>query len=529
MIPRLTYCVFAMWLTVAALSRGQIVQAHCGAIRGTTEPGTEVRVYRGIPFADPPVGELRWHPPQPLEPWEGVRDCTEFGPSCPQPAARIVRRVTGRQREDCLYLNVWSAAEAGSRAPVMVWIHGGGFSIGSGSQRLYDGSRFAANGIVLVTINYRLGPFGFMAHPALSAESPEGVSGNYGLLDQIAALKWVQENIAAFGGDPGMVTIFGESAGAVSVGCLLASPLAEGLFHRAIMQSGVAVEVASTLRGDSPRGPAAETVGAHIAAELGIEMQADAPAKTAARLRDVPADELLTATDPRVGLFGKGRKLWPVVDGHVLPHPISAAYAEGHWHHVPVLLGTNADEGTLFLPQLPVKGPLAYTALVRTLFGDNASQILQAFPAERPEQVRSAVADLVSVSAFIAPTRRTARLLCAGKSPVWLYHFTRVSPLAERLQRGATHGADIPYAFGNLPAFGYNKVDRAASATMQQAWIRFARTGDPNGPPLSPWPRYTVSNDAHMVFGDQPGADRGLRKDACDLFDGVKARAIREE
>ena len=364
-----------------------LVTIDAGAVQGVApSPDSPVRVYRGIPFARPPVGPLRWQPPQPVQPWQGIRDCTEFGPSCPQPPARIVPEIQGAKSEDCLYLNVWTAASPGDNRPVLVWIHGGGFSIGSGAQRFYDGTHFAENGAVLVTINYRLGPFGFLAHPALSAESPQNASGNFGLLDQIAALTWVRHNIAAFGGDPDRVTIFGESAGGMSVGFLLASPLASGLFHRAILQSGVP-GAGSPLRDTTGPNPSAEATGIAVARELGIPDPASDSPQTAARLRDVPAETLLETTNPRVGLFGKGRRLWPVVDGHVLPRPPDHLFARGVYNHVPVLLGSNADEGTLFLRQLPIQRPAGYQLLVRTLFRDDAETVLSMFPVASPEEI----------------------------------------------------------------------------------------------------------------------------------------------
>ena len=502
-----------------------VVRIESGRIReAPVATESQVRVFRGVPFARPPVGKLRWKPPLPAERWLGVRDCTEFGPSCPQPSARIIPEIQGDRSEDCLYLNVWTAGKAGDKRPVMVWIHGGGFSIGGGAQRTYDGRQFAESGAVLVTFNYRLGPFGFMAHPALSAESAKGASGNYGLMDQIAALKWVRRNIAAFGGNPRNVTIFGESAGGVSVGCLLASPLAKGLFHRAIMQSGVA-EIATPLRGDDGKEPSAEAVGVMIAGQLGLDDPASDSARTAALLRDKSADELLAAANPRVGLFGKGQKLWPIIDGYVLPWPTPEAIAGKQHNDVPVLLGSNADEGTLFLRQLPIRRRVGYEFVARRLFGQDAERVLAMFPAESDEQVKPTLSRLITASAFVAPTRRTARRLALHKSPVWLYHFTRVSPGAERVQMGATHGIDIFYVFKTLPPGNWtNEVDVAVSDTMHAAWLRFATTGDPNGQSLPDWPAYTADGDTHMEFGDKPEQAQDLWRPECDLFDEIKGR-----
>lgn len=505
----------------------EVVETASGPVRGEHDPVSGITVFRGIPFAKPPVGSLRWKAPQAAEAWEEVRDCTAFGPSCPQPAGGIVQSIKGPQSEDCLYLNVWVKQGGESdkeKRPVMVWIHGGGFSIGSGSQSQYDGRAFAADGAVVVTINYRLGPFGFLAHPALSKESPQGVSGNYGMLDQIAALKWVQANIGSFGGDAGNITIFGESAGAVSVGCLLASPLAEGLFHRAILQSGSAA-MTQTLGGDVET--SAEGAGIQVARQLDIASPDSDSAETAASLRKIPAEDLLKAANPRVGLFGKGEQFWPCIDGYVLPESPIDAVAAGHHHDVPVMLGTNADEGTLFLRQIPVKRPLGYRLFVHTLFGSGSDRVREMFPAGTEDEVRPALDKLITVATFVTSARRLARALEAQSSPVWLYHFTRVSPAAEKSGMGATHGAEIFYVFKNLPLYVRDKKDQEVSETMHGAWLRFAKTGNPNGDTLSEWPAYTVEGDAHLEFGDEVKPGQSLWREACDLFDELRAGRTR--
>lgn len=500
------------------------VTIESGTLRGAKAMTAGVRVFRGIPYAKPPVRDLRWRPPQPVEPWEGARDATEFGPSCIQPAGGIVRDIEGAKSEDCLYLNIWTPSEPGDRLPVMVWIHGGGFTIGSGASRFTRGHRFAERGVVLVAINYRLGPFGFLAHPALSAESPQNLSGNYGLLDQIAALEWVQRNIAAFGGDPDNVTIFGESAGGMSVSYLMASPRAKGLFHRAIIQSGVALSQTHLLRGRSPRGESAEDVGVGIADDLGIEDPESDSSGTAAALRKAPADALLEVSNPRVGLFGKGRKFGPCVDGVILPVQPETMYKEGTHNDVPVLIGTTAHEGTLFLRQIPIRRARGYRWFVRRLWGGDAERILARFPVVSQEDVRPMLADLITVSAFVARARHAARLLEKQASPVWLYHFTRVSPAGEQTGMGATHGVDVLYVFNNLPLQGVDETDFDVAEAMQATWARFAKTGDPNGGELPTWPAFTTENDAHLEFGDEAATGTGLRREACDLFDELRAR-----
>jgi len=508
----------------AQADRGVVVAVKGGKIRGVpAASGSKATVFRGIPFARPPVGPLRWKPPQPVEAWKGVRDGSRFGPACIQPRGGIVPSVRGGQSEDCLYLNVWTAALKGDKRPVMVWIHGGGFSIGSGADSIYDGRRFAEEGAVLVTINYRLGPFGFLAHPALTAESPEHASGNYGLLDQIAALAWIKKNIAVFGGDPENVTIFGESAGAVSIGCLLASPLSKDLFQRAILESGTADGVETPLRTSEDSSVSGEATGVEIARALGIHDPGSGSPATAAELRKVSAEDLLAAASPKVGLFGKGHKLWPVIDGWVLPGTPAGIFSAGTNPDVPVLLGTNANEGTLFLRQLPIQKPLGYRLLVHRLFGEDATKVLEIFPVDSPVDVRAALARLITVSAFVAPVRRTARKLAAhGKSRVWLYHFTRVGPGARKSGMGATHGAEIFYLFGTFPKGNWtNEKDEALSKTMRAAWLRFARVGDPNGEGLPRWPAFRPGEEAYLEIGDAVMIGSGLWSAASDLFDEI--------
>ena len=480
-----------------------------GKIRGVTQPG--MHIYRGIPFAAPPVGNLRWKPPQPMAPWEGVRDCTVFGPACPQPKQALLPINADGQSEDCLYLNVWTPAKAAAdRLPVMVWIHGGGCTTGAGSLPIYDGSNLARQGVVLVSINYRLGPFGFFAHPLLSAESPQGVSGNYGFLDQIAALQWVRDNIAAFGGDPGCVTIFGESAGSASVARLLISPPAKGLFHRAIAESGGIGRSRFLREGVKPM----EQVGEEIARTLGCADLAGLRAKT--------ADELLQASNPAQGLFGKGNKFGWIVDGWAIPDDPGVLYAAGKFSDVPLLIGTNANEGSIFLAQLPNLNLATYRMTVKALFGADADAVLKLFPVERDEDVRPAMERLTTVFAFVADARAIARMKSKGQKQAYLYHFTRVPPALGTRGLGAAHGIEIPYVFDNLPRF-MRAEDRQLAATMSACWVQFAKTGDPNAPGLPAWPAYD-EKDSYLEFGDTIAVKSGLYTEACDLYDHIKAK-----
>ena len=512
-------------LSLAMMAVGRIhagtpaARVEQGEIAGKTVGSGDVEAFLGIPFARPPAGELRWKPPQPPEKWEGVRRCEDFGPACPQPEA-VVQPIRGPRKEDCLYLNVWRPAGAAKKLPVMVWIHGGGFTTGSGAKELYDGSKLARAGAAVVTINYRLGPLGFLAHPALSAEAADGTSGNYGLLDQIAALEWVRANIEALGGDPDRVTIFGESAGAVSVSCLLVSPKAKGLFHRAIIQSGTADGIRTPLKAKGD-GPSAEKAGLAVAAELGVEGEGP---EALAKLRAKTAEEILAASDPRVGLFGKGTKFRPCVDGVVLPAAPLDLIRAGRHNDVPVIIGSNADEGTLFTKlQLRIRRPAGYRFLLGKAFGGRAGQVEAMYPVGRGKSVEEQVAAVITHSAFTAPARRTARVLASkGRSPVYLYYFSRVGPGMKRSGMGATHGAEIFYLFGTPPRPShFDETDRDLAGKMRDSWVRFARTGDPNGRGIPRWRSFAAGEEAHLEFGDRirPGTD--LHKDECDLFDRV--------
>ncbi|MFA6929275.1 MAG: carboxylesterase family protein [Lentisphaeria bacterium] len=480
-----------------------------GPITGEERDG--VCSFKGIPFAAPPVGELRWKPPQPVKPWTEVRDCTESGSSCPQPKSMLGLPLA-KASEDCLYLNVWTASKrASDKLPVMFWIHGGGYTTGSGSQPSYNGTALTRQGVVVVTINYRLGPFGYFAHPLLSKESPQGVSGNYGHLDQIAALQWVQKNIAAFGGDPNCVTIFGESAGAGSVCRLMVSPHAKGLFHRAIAQSGGAHGRNRHLRKKRGLLTAMEAEGERIATALGCD--------TLKALRAKNADDLLAASTPAQGLYGRGTKFGPVVDGWTIPEDPDDMFANGKQHDVPFMLGSNADEGTLFLKQMPVKHADGYRLTVKTLFGKDADAFLKLFPCKNDDELKAAFSRLTTVTSFVGPARFLAKSMEAKQSPAFLYHFTRVSPGGKRSGLGATHAAEIPYVFGTLRSPMHANRDRELSKVMMACWAQFARTGNPNGDGLPNWPSYKVATDEYLEFGDEVHIGHNLYKTACDLLE----------
>lgn len=539
--PRVAAALFLAGVALAALAAGgcggsslERARLQSGPIVGKQQEG--VWSYKGIPYAAPPVGDLRWKPPQPVSPWTEPRVCTSFGPACPQPAqAEIPYLAVGATDEDCLYLNVWSSAEsAEERLPVMVWIHGGSFETGSGSMAVYEGQNLAAKGVVVVTINYRLGPLGFLAHPALSAESAEGVSGNYGLLDQIAALQWVQKNVAGFGGDPTNVTVFGESAGAISILDLLVSPLAEGLFQRAIAQSGILLDYGF---GVSTTGTLkeAEESGAALAERLGVDQSGD----VLTQLRAKTPAQLLAAAAAAAGdsgLMENGLTWKPVADGHLLPDLPTKLWAAGKRQSVPLLIGSNADEGNTFLAGLTVS-PADFEAQMRKIFGDYAEEALALYPVAGAEDITPAFSRMLTEVGFASTARFAARSMSApaagaggtaggaspGSTSAYLYQFTRV-PLKNPL--GAFHGVEIPYVFGNTGLFSalgaIEQADLDLSDAIMGYWTRFAATGDPNIEGAVPWPAYDTRSDERLVLGDTIHQGVRLYQRACDLADRVR-------
>jgi len=455
-----------------------------GALHGASNG--DVVTFKAIPYAAPPVGPLRWKPPQAPLHWEGVREAVSFGPACMQPARAGWPVIP--TSEDCLTLNVWAPAShrASAKLPVMVWIYGGSFVYGSGASPVYDGAGFAKAGVVLVTLNYRLGRFGFFAHPALTAESPKGPLANYGLMDQIAALKWVKGNIAAFGGDPASVTVFGESAGAMSVNDLMVSPLARGLFAKAISESGFGRFTAAPLAN-------AEDAGVRIAKAAGAKDGADAAA-----LRALPAQALVgQPTGVTDTMF-----LRPVLDGVVLSEQVAQAFAAGHQARVPFLEGGNSWEASLFPPVRK------YPDLVIARLGAEPEAI--ALYGDGDDHARLA-ADLVTDQLMIEPDRHLARQMVKAKVPVWVYFFSYV-PAAQRGDEiGARHGAEVPYVFDNLPPLpiqlGERSIpaatadDEAIAKAMHAYWIAFAKTGDPGAAGGVRWPRFEAAKESVLEFG----------------------------
>jgi len=518
-------CMFtAGWLLAACSGPDtslDTVHLDSGPISGAQEDG--VWSFKGIPYAAPPVGDLRWRPPQPVATWQRTRACTAYGPACPQPAGGAESYFdVGQQSEDCLYLNVWSPARSSTESrPVMVWIHGGSFVSGAGSMDVYNGRNLATKGVVVVTINYRLGALGFLAHPALSKESARGVSGNYGLLDQLAALQWVQRNIAAFGGDPTRVTVFGESAGAISILDLLVSPLSEGLFHRAIAESGILLDAGFGVSTTSDLAPA-EKAGEDFARSLGVDTDGD----VAAQLRALTPEQLLAADPAPTTLLESGLTWKPVADGYVLADAPTRLWAEEKHLEVPLLIGSNADEGNLFLQGLTIP-PAQYTQYMNRIFGSYAGEALALYPPPATgTEVTKPLSRMLTEVGFASTARFAARQMGGGgtsPAPAYLYQFTRV-PLGNPL--GAFHSVEIPYVFGNTGLFAglgtLEQTDFDLSDAIMGYWVRFATTGDPNGGGAPQWPEYWAVTDEHLELGDTIKTGAGLYKEACDLADKVR-------
>ena len=464
------------------------VKVEGGLVQGTSEDG--LTVYKGIPFAAAPAGDLRWRAPQPAAKWEGIRQATKFGPSPIQGA-----RNSPGMSEDCLYLNVWTPAiSASDRIPVLVWIYGGGFNGGATSEPNYSGEKLAKKGVVLVSIAYRVGQLGFLAHPELSAETTNHVSGNYGLLDMIAGLQWVRKNIGAFGGEPNQVTIFGESAGGIAVSMLCASPLARGLFHGAISQSGGSF------------GPPRPTTmpGENLKRLADAERSGEAYAKSAeassiAELRKISADKLPGG--------GRGRGMaWPIIDGWVIPDDQYKLYEAGRYNDTPILVGYNSDEGASFSPPRTSED---YIANVKTRYGPFAESLLKAYPAGSGTPPKTA-RDLARDAAFGWHTWVWARLQAkTGKSKAFYYYFDQHPEYPEGSPRagyGSPHGMDVAYVFQHLSTSNpqMTKADREVSDAMSTYWVNFAKRGEPNGEGVPAWPAFSDANPVVMYFSQTP-------------------------
>jgi para-nitrobenzyl esterase len=516
-LPILAVLAFAL---AAAAQITDPVRVEQGLLAGASGSSSGIHVYRGIPFAAPPVGDLRWKAPLAPASWQGVRQANEFSNACWQTqypaAAAIYQAKLPPLSEDCLYLNIWTSAKsAKDRLPVMVWIHGGGFTRGFAGTSSYNGEVLARKGAVIVTINYRLGVFGFFAHPALSAESGHHASGNYALLDQIAALQWVQRNIAAFGGDAGRVTIFGESAGSWAVNTLMASPLAKGLFRRAIGESGGLFSPMRTLAD-------AEKEGEKLAASLTTASSAEANNEAGQTpssneilksLRARPAEELLKASETET--------VRTIVDGWVLPQDIATIFAQGKQNDVPLIVGYNADEGTTLAPQAANLKAMMFIGGVNQRYGARADALLKIYPAGSDEQAVTSFYSAYRDQAFGWEMRTWARQATkSGHQPAYMYYFSRRPPGPQSAKLRAFHASEIAYVFGTFVwPFPWEEADKKLSDAITSYWVNFAATGNPNGGSLTKWPAYNAKDDQALEFGDQIAVRSEINKAGLDFFD----------
>ncbi|MFZ2104787.1 MAG: carboxylesterase family protein [Roseiarcus sp.] len=467
-----------------AHAQSPVVHTASGDLMGD---GTDIHAFKGVPYSAPPVGPLRWRPPEPVTPWTGVRDATKFGADCMQKPLTD-SRAPGVS-EDCLTLNIWATAQAPQGGlPVMVWVYGGGFVEGSASLPLYDGEALARKGVVLVSLNYRTGVFGFLAHRASAAESAQHSAGNYGILDVIEALRWIKRNIAAFGGDPGRVTVFGESAGASMLDMVLISPLSEGLLQGAILESPGAMRPLSSLEN--------------------AEAIADVAGPDLAALRAMPAANVLALNGkivPHVRRLTSPRALGPIRDGWVVPRTDTAAVASGQMQRVPLIVGGNSDEGRVFVQNWPIDTVAEARSYAEQNFGASADAMMALYHLDSDAAVKPGIAYAFGDTQFNYGVRGLARGMSAVQPKTWRYLFTH-APAGETTP--PTHSEEIDYVFGNLgksrfvPRGKMNAADRQLSEAIMEYWVHFAQTGDPNRAELPRWPAYDAATDPYLELGD---------------------------
>ena len=520
-------CLVIAVLAVVACSRSVDPPAPDVSAAGEFLTGewldSDLAVFRGIPYAEAPVGSLRWRPPAPHVPRTGPQNATQFGSACPQRQGnpewyRRVARGFGRPPdvvpdleaidEDCLYLNVWAGIPDGTELqPVMVWIHGGGNRNGYAHEPNYLGHNLARRGVVVVSIQYRLGALGFMAHPALSAESERmngrWGSGNYGALDQIAALEWVRENIEAFGGDPRRVTVFGESAGAGDIGTLLTSPLAENLFARAIMQSGgFQINSTQTLREE-------EAMGVTLMSALGIEEGA----QSLQAMRALESQAIIEAVPKAV----PSHYYDAIIDGWLLSRPSGSVLQRGEQHRADLLIGFTADEWYMYIPEAADEQRLT-ASLGRLVLEDDRSAARALLVTTQPPGLRTQIGRLESAGEFQCPSLEIARAMRRSSDGVFMYNFSRIRPGGENLL--AYHGAEIPYVFDTADAWlPGDAADRRLTQMILAYWVQFAKTGDPNMDDLPHWPQFDPATEDHIDLGDEIRSAQGFERDLCAILD----------
>jgi len=531
--------------TILESPKAEVEQGRLSGLWQKTDEDL-LAVFRGVPFAAPPLGRLRWAAPASPLPWSNEKDATEFGAQCMQSSSlslfteslvrgqglpeseaqavisALASRTPPPMSEDCLFLNLTTSNMVPAKnLPVMVWFHGGSHQTGTASSPTYQSTKLPQQGIVLVTANYRLGPFGYLAHPALSANDPNGVSSNYGILDQIAALRWIQDNIAAFGGDPNNVTIFGESAGAQAVSELMASPLADGLYHKAIMQSGVYSWHPIGLKRGFRGIPSAEVIGQSFFALNGLATMT----ASAAELRAISSDAILNAaiSDRRfLGAF------LPVADGYVQPDRVLNLILDEKTAPVPILLGYNADEGSLFYQwyqratrmnhEFPNELP-ARLARFREVFSDDAEMLIQAYGLDEPERYKYGEADMLGDDSYGVHTRLLADAHAMRELPVYVYQFRRTPPRVGQTA-GAHHAAEIPFVFDThyLPL---NPTGKRLTDTMVAYWTNFAKYGDPNSDAIPEWPAYDIKTKRWMILDNEISVEANVRKEKLDAIENT--------
>nr|WP_299418065.1 carboxylesterase family protein [uncultured Emticicia sp.] len=495
-----------LFLTLISFSTfaQSIIQTANGKVEGYLKEN--LRIFKGIPFAAPPVGEFRWKAPQPVQSWSGIKKCTAFSASPiqnkPQPFSCWTEEFIAKPEpldEDCLYLNVWTSSKNNEKHPVLVWIYGGGLNSGSANCDIYDGEEMAKKGVVFVSINYRVGVMGFMAHPELSKESGYNSSGNYGFLDQMAALKWVQKNIAAFGGDPNNVTIAGQSAGAFSVNAMIASTLSKGLFHKAIPQSG---------------GLLSNRFSQNLAAseQQGLKFMEKVNCTSIAELRKKSADEIQKASNlPGFGRFGT------TMDGYVLPTNIFEHFKNGKHNQVPIMTGWVTGDGSLMgVPNTSLEN---YKKEVEVKYGTKTDEFLSIFPATTDEEAKEAKLKQGLLGFAGMPSHLLA---ISTNKPSYLYHFSHVPPDKPNFPNyGAFHTSEVPYALHTLHTWNrdWQQLDKDLENTMAAYWVNFAKTGNPNGTGLPKWKTYDKQAGYIMVLGDKVEIKKGLFKKEFDFLE----------
>jgi para-nitrobenzyl esterase len=486
-----------------------IVKTVSGLVRGVID--NKVAIFKGIPYAAPPVGEFRWRPPQPVKSWAGVRDANQFGPNCAQAGwGAAPGTIAEGSSEDGLYLNVWSPAgtKPGAKLPVMVWIHGGAFVFGSGSQPDFSGVPFAKQGVILITFNYRLGRLGFFAFPALSKEHPEEPKGNYAYMDQIAALQWVKENVTAFGGNPKNVTIFGESAGGVSVHSLLTIPAAKGLFQKAIIESGGGRDGVLTGRpmhnenADTHYPVSSETIGKNFAHKHGIE---GTDAAALAKLRSLSAADIVDGGQETDGPGGLPIYSGPILDGKLVVETAETAYRSGRVPNVSLIIGSNSAEVPAGFVNAKSKEELL------TLFGNYKEEASAAYDTDGTADFAKMLTLVNTDKVWAEPARFTANAFASKSIPVYTYLFSYVpQSMKDRMKYGAAHGSEIPFVFGNLierNGVSFDEKDKEVSKMLNAYWVNFAKTGNPNGKDLPLWSLYDKTKNEIFELNQESSAE----------------------